>query len=404
MILRSKKRSNDTPPPSPEQRSPLVNVGSIPSADREPRASRSVTTNPTGNARSASATAGSIDVATKFLELRRSYHKLTHQFIQAAHHRHFLENCLDEGLIPEGLRLKLEPQAFMSSMTGLKDKWEQTTAAMSKSLIKLLIEHYSTVANTLDRDLDPIKDDLEEPPFSPTPQETEDHDRIMEKTEKNLHNFKTSLEKKATKKLQKLRNPPTPSSPTPKTKPKPSQRKGKNRNRRDNKTSPLPAHPNPNSTSKPKPNPSPNPIPNPTPNHHPRSYADAARDFQRPGPGNPTSRRNGNQTHPRQQQMAVTPNHPPLLPLPAPLPNRPPPLLPRPAPLLNQPPPPLPLPLPPPIPPLFPSPNLTPPTTPPPPTNLIPLLLSLTQALQHLVTGGSAHPTGGPLTAPISKP
>ena len=180
-----------------------------------------------------------------------------------------------------------------------------------------------------------------------------------------------------------------------------------NPNPRDNKTSPLPAHPNPNSTSKPKPNPSPNPIPNPTPNHHPRSYADAARDFQRPGPGNPTSRRNGNQTHPRQQQMAVTPNHPPLLPLPAPLPNRPPPpLLPRPAPLLNQPPPPppLPLPLPPPIPPLFPSPNLIPPTTPPPPTNLIPLLLSLTQALQHLVTGGSVHPTGGSLTAPISKP
>ena len=49
MILRSKKRSNDTPPPSPEQRSPLVNVGSIPSADREPRASRSVTTNPNPN-------------------------------------------------------------------------------------------------------------------------------------------------------------------------------------------------------------------------------------------------------------------------------------------------------------------------------------------------------------------
>ena len=80
------------------------------------------------------------------LDLRKSYHQLNHQIIQANHHKDFLEKCLTENVIPGGLRINLEPQAFMSSKSNIKDKWDQTTASMSKILIQLLVDHYLTVA------------------------------------------------------------------------------------------------------------------------------------------------------------------------------------------------------------------------------------------------------------------
>ena len=36
-------------------------------------------------------------------------------------YKRFLEKCLDKDLIPEGLRIKLEPQDFMSSQTNIRE-------------------------------------------------------------------------------------------------------------------------------------------------------------------------------------------------------------------------------------------------------------------------------------------
>ena len=74
--------------------------------------------------------AGSADKATKLLELRKSYHRLNHQLVQANHHKKFLEKCLEENLIPEGLRINIEPQAFMSSKSNIKDEWDKKLAGM----------------------------------------------------------------------------------------------------------------------------------------------------------------------------------------------------------------------------------------------------------------------------------
>ena len=65
-----------------------------------------------------------------------TYHCLSHQLTQATHHKQLIENCLEEDLIPEGLQINLERQAFMASMTDIKAQWDQKLTAMSKTLFK----------------------------------------------------------------------------------------------------------------------------------------------------------------------------------------------------------------------------------------------------------------------------
>ena len=132
MDTRRTKRSRPSSPPNteavlntPEAVSHTADVGST-STEPEPRASRLEPVIRNGSARSESASAGSISNTDKLLELRKTYHRLSHQLTQASHHKQFIENCLEENLIPEGLQINLEPQAFMSSKTNIKDEWDKT--------------------------------------------------------------------------------------------------------------------------------------------------------------------------------------------------------------------------------------------------------------------------------------
>ena len=148
MDTRWTKKSRPSSPPNTE---PVLNtaeavshtddVGSS-SIEPEPRTSRSEPVTRNRSARSESASAGSVSNADKLLELRKTYHRLSHQLTQASHHKQLIENCLEENLIPEGLWINLEPQAFMSSKTNIKDEWNKKLIAMSKSFLLTLADHY----------------------------------------------------------------------------------------------------------------------------------------------------------------------------------------------------------------------------------------------------------------------
>ena len=136
-----------------------------------------------GSACSESASAGFVSYADKLLELRKTYHRLSHQLTQASHHKQFIENCLEDDLIPECLQINLEPWLLKptSKTSGIKK-----LAAMSKSLLQTLADHYLAVISGLVTEIDKVQWQLEHPPFSPTPQELQVHKMILKKTEDNL--------------------------------------------------------------------------------------------------------------------------------------------------------------------------------------------------------------------------
>ena len=109
-----------------------------------------------GSAHSESASAGSLSNADKLLELRKTYHRLSHQLTQASHHKQFIKKCLEDNLIPKDLRINLEPQAFMASKTDIKDQWDKKLAAMSKSLLQMLADHYLAVISGLVTEIDKV--------------------------------------------------------------------------------------------------------------------------------------------------------------------------------------------------------------------------------------------------------
>ena len=105
----------------------------------------------------------------------------------------FLEKCLEEDLIPEGLRIKLEPQAFMSTRTNIRETRNKTLRQMSKTLTQTLVDHYEKLLAEITPQIEAVKDDLLDFPFLPTPQELHHHEQTMEKTEENLKNHEEAL-------------------------------------------------------------------------------------------------------------------------------------------------------------------------------------------------------------------
>ena len=122
MDTRRTKRSRPSSPPNTEEAvSPTADVGST-STEPEPRASRSEPITHNRSARSESASAGSVSNADKLLGLRKTYHRLSRQLTQASHHKQFIENCLEDDLIPESLRINLEPWLLKPTKTsGIKN-------------------------------------------------------------------------------------------------------------------------------------------------------------------------------------------------------------------------------------------------------------------------------------------
>ena len=68
--------------------------------------------------------------------------------------------CLAKQLIPEGLKIKLEPQAFMASVTGIKALWDDRLTDMSRGLTQMLQRHYLTVMDHLQRELDDVQEQI----------------------------------------------------------------------------------------------------------------------------------------------------------------------------------------------------------------------------------------------------
>ena len=360
----SRKRPATSPLAEEHRRTP-ADVGSISNNENEARASPSETITRNRDARLGSASAGSVSITGKLLDLRKSYHKLSRQLQQATHHQQFLDNCLEKQLIPEGLKIKLEPQAFMASVTGIKAIWNNRITDMSRGLMQTLQRHYLTVMDHLQRELDGVQEQITSlSDTSTSTQELQHHRDMIKKTDDNLEKQKLKLSKRAEQKLEKLRNPTTS---VPKTK---RSRKGKGHSPPRTAAQPTPAQ----RTST-------NPTHLPSKPSHPRSYAEAAKDFRKTGPGDRSHPRNGTRTQPRRPQTAhqkkgllPTPQYPPMYPPNQHLPPlRPPPHPPQP---------------------------LFPPTPPPSAPALAPLLLTLTQVLQQLTaaTGGHALQTGGPPT------
>ena len=113
---------------------------------------------------------------------------------------HFLEKSLDEGLILERLRIKIEPQAFMSSQTNIRKIRNKTLHQMSKTLTQTLVDHYEKLLAEITPQIEAVKDDLLDFPFLPTPQELHHHEQTVEE---NLKKHEETLTTKSEKKTGK---------------------------------------------------------------------------------------------------------------------------------------------------------------------------------------------------------
>ena len=243
----------------------------------------------------------------------------------------------------------------MASVTGIKAIWNNRITDMSRGLMQTLQRHYLTVMDHLQCELNDVQEQITSLSDNSTSQELQHHKEMIKKTDDNLEKQKQKLSKRAEQKLEKLRNPTTS---VPKTK---KSRKGKGSNPPKTAAQPTPAQPTPANSTLP---------PSKTP--HPRSYAEAAKDFRKTGPGDRFHPRNGTRTQPRRPQTAYqkrgllpTPQYPPMYPPKQHLPPlRPPPHPPQP---------------------------LFPPTPPLSAPARAPLLLTLTQVLQQLTAADGCH-------------
>ena len=80
----------------------------------------------------------------------------------------------------------IEPQAFMSSRTNIRETWNKTHCQLSKMLTQMLVDHYEKLLAEMTPQIEAVKDDLLDLPFLPIPQELHHHEQTMEKTEENL--------------------------------------------------------------------------------------------------------------------------------------------------------------------------------------------------------------------------
>ena len=143
------------------------------------------------------------------LSLRRDYHRAATQTLSATHHLAFLETCLEDSIVPKGLRLQLSPQIYKASASNVAQKIATILGDAEKSIIKALAMHYRYLKRegtksmkSTDSQMSLFSSSL--PPSSST---GKDHEEALEKTKNNLERKKEQLSQRATRKLEALRKP-----------------------------------------------------------------------------------------------------------------------------------------------------------------------------------------------------
>ena len=199
--------SETEPPLTPRSRKRIANSPlqelDVGSAHTNPY----INNNPSRSTHSASITGSVHEEEDALLHLRKQYHHTLTAITKAEHHRSFLKQCQQENRVPKGLQIKLTPQAYMSDSTTINTEFNNITRQAEQNLCDTLIRHYDTLHEKLTAQLNEIEEKMAETAASESETTIETHEALIQKTIANIHKRKSTLQEKATKKIEILKNP-----------------------------------------------------------------------------------------------------------------------------------------------------------------------------------------------------
>ena len=148
---------------------------------------------------------GASQPGEQLIELRRAYQRSMHRSITAHHHESFLSHLLSTGTTPNGLKIQLQPQAFLMSWTNLEETWNAIIRETETKLHECLTNHYRTVEERVSFEMTSILDSMTEL-TSPAPHSdlAKEHYEKLEATNRNLEYTKQKLAHTSSRKNESL--------------------------------------------------------------------------------------------------------------------------------------------------------------------------------------------------------
>lgn len=167
---------------------------------------------------------GSVPTSTPeqtLLQLRKEYHHLNQYLVKAQHHYHFLTECYDNNITPNGLRIVNEPHILLGKLSPLPELFKCTIRETEVKLTMIVIAHYELLIPALEKDIQDIDDEMATILRNLPTEEIDHHTTIITKTESNIKRTSDTLKEKGKKKMESLHNPGSKRGP-PHRRPRPA--------------------------------------------------------------------------------------------------------------------------------------------------------------------------------------
>lgn len=141
--------------------------------------------------------------------LRSELRKVLLEKGKARAHNTFLNEHIIRGTTPKGLVIDMPCAALRADITTIQEKWTETLTMASKTLTKLLKNHYDTLLGNIEERRTEITTEITTTLESATQQERSEHHELWTRTLRNIERIIKDIEQKQRDKLKPRRQTTT---------------------------------------------------------------------------------------------------------------------------------------------------------------------------------------------------
>lgn len=141
------------------------------------------------------------------LILRQEYKKLKLNLNKTRSHLEFIRACLDKETTPRGLQVNVRCNALLADFTDIKERFAGTKQTAENSYTQALLLHYAKLEMKLKKDAEAVTAEMEATSRTVTPEERQQHQEMLTKTDINIQKQQEELTERKKKKLEFLDKP-----------------------------------------------------------------------------------------------------------------------------------------------------------------------------------------------------
>ena len=141
------------------------------------------------------------------LDLRKKFKRLQSQLHRVSSHKEFLQTCMANNTIPQGLQIKKTCNAIFPEGTNVTTVFQDVLRQAERDLLQSLLTHYTDIETMRTRELQMLETQMSNFHGQLTSTDLEEHNTMLAKTKANLNRTNEKRSTRKTNKLNRLKEP-----------------------------------------------------------------------------------------------------------------------------------------------------------------------------------------------------